>query len=193
MATNAEINALGQMRFDIPHLRMVEAGVRYDFDALAYMVVGDRGYVVKGFEIITAAVGDEVSSVTIKVAGSKVIHPLASEAGSIFAVPTNRAVEVLNPQTNSRMQSSCQPSSTNYIGIDLKRSADATTADIVQFLEPDTNTEFPQKLPLRRTLDYVWVVSQTDFSYNRSVVPVAIIETDVQNQIVTIQDPYCAG
>ena len=188
MAVNAELNALGQMRVDIPHLKMIESGVRYDFDALAYMLTGDASYIVKGFELVSGAIGDEATKITYKVAGSKVIHPLASESGSFFVVPSNRPNDVLNSSLNPRMRGSCQPNSTNYIGIDLLRSADSTTADTVQFLNPSLNTESPQKVPLRRTLDYVWVITIPDFSYNKSVLPVAIVTTDAFNRITEIVD-----
>ena len=188
MATNSEINALSQQRLDIPHLRFFESGVRYDLDSLAYMLVGEAQYVVKGFELLGVAVGSDATKITFKVAGSKVIHPLASESGSIFSVPSNRANEILDPSTNTRMSGSCQPSSINYIGIDLKRSADPSTADIVQFLDPSQNTESSQKVPLRRTIDYVWIISQTDFTFNKSICSVAIVVTDNKNTVSSITD-----
>jgi hypothetical protein len=188
MAVNAEFNWLGQQRVDIPHLKMVESGVRYDFDALSTMLTGDASYIVRGFSLLGATVGAEASTISIQTAGSRLIHPLASESGSVFAVPSNRPIEYLNPQTSSRMRGAIQPNSTNFIGVDLRRSADSTTGDIVQFLSPTLGTESDQKVPLRRTLDYVFVIGQTDFSFNRSVAPVAIVVTDSANAIVSVKD-----
>ncbi len=189
MAVNAELNALGQQRLDIPHLRLVESGVRYDFDALAYSLVGDASYIVKGFEVLSIDLGvTEATKISIKTAGSRLLHPLASESGSVFAVPSNRPIEVLDPNLSSRMQGSCQPNSVNFIGIDLIRSADSSTADVVQFLDPSQNTESPIKVPLRRTLDYKFIITKTDFSYNRSVAPIAIVTTDAQNRVTAFKD-----
>jgi hypothetical protein len=188
MAVNADGNWLGQERVDVPHLRLIESGVRYDFDSLAYILVGEQPMVIKGFELLSNPVGFEASLLTFKVAGSKVIHPLASESGSIFSVPTARANEVINPNINTRVLSSIQPNSVNFIGIDLQRSPDASTADVVQLLDPSLNQESPQKVPLRRTLDYVWIVSAVDFTFNRSVCPVAIVTTNALNVVTAFQD-----
>src|ERR1017187_5832012 len=183
MAVLGELNVLGQQRLDTPHLRMIESGIRGDFDALGYMLVGETPMVIKGFEILSAQVGAEATTITFNVAGSKVIHPLSSESGRIFAVPSNRPIEILVPLTNPKMQGSIQPNSTNFIGIDLKRTADPSTADTTMFLDPSLDIESAQKVPLRRTLDYVWVISQTSFEYNKSVCPVAIVVTNNQNTI----------
>ena len=188
MAVLGELNVLGQQRLDVPHLRMLESGVRGDFDALGYMLVGETPMVIKGFEILSAQVGAEATTITFNVAGSKVIHPLSSESGSIFAVPSNRPIEILDPLTNPKMQGSIQPNSTNFIGIDLKRTADPSTADTTMFLDPSLDIESAQRVPLRRTLDYVWVISQTSFEYNKSVCPVAIVVTNNQNTILSITD-----
>jgi hypothetical protein len=188
MASNGEFNWLGQQRADAPHLKMVESGVRGDLDALAYILVGEQPMVVKGFELLSSPIGLEASLITFKVASSKILHPLASESGSIYAVPSSRANEVIDPNMNSRVQGSIQPGTVNYIGIDLKRSSDATTADSVMFLDPSQNKEAAQKVPLRRTLDHVWIVSQTSFSFNRSVCPVAIVTTNNLNVVTAFQD-----
>jgi hypothetical protein len=188
MASNGEFNWLGQQRADAPHLKMIESGVRGDLDALAYILVGEQPMVIKGFELFSSPVGLEASLITFKVASSKILHPLASESGSIYAVPSNTANEVIDPNSNSRVRGSIQPGTVNYIGIDLKRSADATTADSVMFLDPSQNKEAAQKVPLRRTLDHVWIVSQVDFTFNRSVCPVAIVTTNNLNVVTAFQD-----
>ena len=188
MAVNSELNLLGQELLTVPHVKMLESGVRGDFDALAYMLVGETSSIVKGFDQVGIAIGYSASLLKFKVSGAKVIHPLASENGSIFSVSTTRDIELLDPTTNTRMTGACQPSSTNYIGIDLKRTADASTADSMQFLDPSTDTEFPQKIPTRRTLDYQWIISKTPFSFNLSVAPVAIVVTDEYNNVASFHD-----
>jgi hypothetical protein len=167
---------------------MVESGVRGDFDALGYMLVAQAPQIITGFKVFSNPVGFEASLLTFQVAGSKIVHPLASESGSIFAVPTSRANEVINPNLNIRVLSSIQPNSVNFIGIDLQRSPDASTADVVEMLDPSLNQESPQKVPLRRTLDYVWIVSQVSFDFNRSVCPVAIVTTNALNVVTVFQD-----
>jgi hypothetical protein len=188
MASLGEFNWLGQGRVDIPHLRMIESSMRGDLDALGYMLVAQTPQIVTGFELLSDPTGKEASLLTFKVAGSKLIHPLASDSGSIFAVPSNRPNEVINPVINPRIPGAIQPNAVNFIGIDLKRSADASTADSVAFLDPSQNTETSQKVPLRRTLDYVWVISQTDFTYNRSVCAVAIVTTNNLNVVTAFKD-----
>jgi hypothetical protein len=188
MAVNSELNWLGQQRVDLPHLRMIESGVRYDFDSLAYMLVGETPQIVRGFELITGSVGLEATKIVIKTAGSKVIHNLASDSGSIFAVPYSRDNETLDPTTNTRMVGSCSPNSTNYIGIDLKKSADPSTADLAQFIVPLENIEDGQKVPLRRTMDYVFIIRQVDFSLDKSICPLLIVTTNNKNVITSIKD-----
>ena len=188
MAVLSELNLLGQELLTVPHVKMLESGVRGDFDALAYMLIGETSAIVKGFDQVGTAVGISSSLLAFKSAGAKIIHPLASENGSIFSVSTTRDLEVLDPNTNTRMTGACQPSSTNYIGIDLKRTADASTADVMQFLDPSQDQEFPQKVPTRRTLDYQWIISKTPFSFNLSVAPVAIVVTDQLNNISSFHD-----
>ena len=101
MASLGEFNWLGQGRVDIPHLRMIESGVRGDLDALGYMLVGDGCQIVKGWELLSDPTGKEPSLLTFKVAGSKLIHPLASDSGSIFAVPSTPFAGSLTASPNS--------------------------------------------------------------------------------------------
>lgn len=188
MAVNSEFNWLGQQRVDLPHLKLIESAVRYDFDALAYMIVGETPQIVRGFDLIFGGVGVEASRITIKTAGAKVIHNLASDSGSIFSVPSTRALEILDPSTNTRMEGSFSPDTTNYVSIDLRRTVDSSTSDLVQFLSPSTNTESGQKVPLRRTLDYKFIIRKTDFSFDLSLLPILIVTTNKLNVITAIKD-----
>jgi len=188
MAVGSEQNWLGQQRCDTPHLRMVEAGVRGDFDALGYIMVNQTPMIVTGFTFASAVIGNLSNTLSFNVAGSKLIHPLATESGSVFAIPSNRPVDILNPLTNTRMSGSITSGTVNYIGIDLLRSADSTTADTVTFLDPSTNQEYTQETPLRRTIDYTWVITTTPFSYNKSVCPVAVVTVNALGVMTEIVD-----
>lgn len=189
MAVLRQQNWLGQQRADVGHLRAEDAGVDGDFDVLAGVIMaGKLASVVTGFvTVTTGAVGNSAEALVIRTAGSSVIHFEAAESGSIFRVPENRAPETLSA-TNPRVAGSFTPNTTNFVGIDLKRSADDSTADTVQFLDPDTDAETPVVVPLARTLDYVIVVSTTEFSATPGICPVAKVVTDSSNRVVFIED-----
>src|SRR5688572_11059469 len=188
MAVIRQANLLGQQRLDIPHLRSLEAAVAGDFDLLAgEILAGMDPLVVTGFETIVASAGSPASSLLIRVAGSIILHPEASESGTIFKVPEDRAIETLNA-ANSRVPGSFTASSTNYVGVDLRRTADPTTADTVQFLDPETNLEAPKTVPLARTLDYVFVISTQDFSTTPGIAPLVKVVTDAFNNVSSIED-----
>lgn len=181
-------NWLGQQRVDVPHLRSVEAGVAGDFDALAgVMIAGKVASVVKGFTFASGYAGKDVSALQLLTAGGAVLHFQASESGTIFTVPDDRAPEVLST-TNPRLSGSFVPNATNFVGIDLVRTADDTTSDIVQFLDANTNTETPARVALARTLDYLVVVSTNEFSATPNVLPVAKVVTDPSNKVLSVTD-----
>src|SRR5579859_907124 len=149
MAVEREANLLGQQRVDVPHPRAVESGARYDFDALAgEALAGLEALVVKGFGLVTSPspIGSPCTALTLLTAGSRLLHPLASEAGTVHLVPADRAPEVLSP-SNPRVTGSFTPGTTNYVGVDLARAADASTSDVVQFYEPDSAQEGPARVP----------------------------------------------
>ena len=189
MAVIRQQQFLGQSRIDAPHLRAVESGVAHDFDVLAgAMIAGLVPTVISGFTLIeTGAVGNSAESLVLQTAGGSLIHYNAAENGSIFSVPDDRANETLGP-TNSKVVGSFTPNSTNFVGVDLVRRADDTTADTVQFFDADTDLETPHNVPLARTLDYRIVVSTTEFSATPGVCPVAKVVTNSANQVVSITD-----
>jgi hypothetical protein len=189
MAVLRQTQFLGQMRVDSGALRALEAGVAGDFDALCGVVMaGKQGLVVTGFNLVTTgAIGNDATSLVLRTAAGSMINFEAAESGSIFRVPEDRTPEILNG-TNPRISGAFTPSTTNFIGLDLKRSADDSTADTVQFLNPDTDTETPVVVPLARTLDYVIVVSTTEFSATPGLCPIAKVVTDSSNKVVSIED-----
>ena len=196
MAVNREFNWLGQERIDIPYLRMIESAIRYDFDASAYAVVGNTSQIITGFDVAggydttlnnSQYYGQAPQTIQINVGGAKIIHPLATESGSFFVVSTSRTYEVLNA-SNSKITGSFATNSTNFVGIDLLKSADSTTADVVQLLDMSTDTETPTKVPLARTLDYQFYISTTDFSYSPNIAPVCIVITNSQGVVSSVID-----
>ena len=189
MAAQRQQNWQGQQRIDLPHLRAVESGVAYDFDLLAGEILAGRlPVVVQGFEVLTAgAVGADAEALVVKTAEGIVIHYEASEAGSIHRVPADRADEVLAP-TNARVLGSFTPGATNFVGLDLVRLSDDSTADVVQFLTPSTNEETAQTVALARSMDYRIVVSTQEFSATPGICPIAKVVTNLQNKVVTITD-----
>ena len=180
---------------------MLESGVRYDFDAAAYSIVGNSSQIITGFDVIggygsgpgyTSYYGVSPSKIQINVNGARIIHPLATESGSFFAVSTTRTYEILGTNNSStpnpKVTGNFTSNSTNFVGIDLLKSADSTTADVVQLLNMSTDTEVATKMPLSRTLDYQFYISTTDFSYSPNIAPVCIVKTDNQGNVVYVVD-----
>lgn len=190
MAVKRQMNFLGQARIDAPHFRSLESAICNDFDVLAGSIIaGDAPYVIKGFSIVNPSVlGNPAEEALLEVAGGLIMHPTASEAGTIFSVSATQADEVLDSVSNVRVTGSFQASTANYVGLDLLRSADDTTTDVVQFLSADTLTEVSRSVPLARTLNYQIYVSTEDFDINSQLIPIAIINTDVNNAVTSVVD-----
>ncbi len=189
MPVGRTTNILGQMRLDVPMFRQLDGGDAYDSDVLAGRVLADaRPLVVRGFKMLVAgAVGRSADSLVLQVAGGILINITATEAGSVLRVPDNRTDETLRA-TNARVDGGFTANSTNYVGLDLLRSADETTSDTAHFLDQDSNEEFPAQVPLARTLDYRIVISTTTFASTPNLVPISIVATDPQNRVSSIQD-----
>lgn len=180
---------LGQERLDVPQLRSTDASVAGDFDVLAGQIIsGKEPLVVSGFQVITSnTMGIDASSVQIVTANSLAMHFLASENGTIFNVPADRPIETLNA-SNPRLSGAFTANTVNFVGFDLRRSADASTSDVVQFLDANTLLETAKRVPLARTLDYVITISTQDFSLTPGVCPIARIMTDANNRVTSIED-----
>ncbi len=188
MAVQRQQNWLGQQRVDVQHARAIESGVAYDFDVAGQLVAGRVPTVVSGFTFqLAGAVGNDAEDLTLQVAGSMLLHYFATESGSFFRVDDDRDDEVLGP-TNPRVDGSFTPGTINYVGLDLVRLADDSTADDVQFLVPSTNVERSQRTPLARSMDYRLKVSTNEFGSTPGVLPLALVETDSSNRVVTLTD-----
>jgi len=177
-------NFLGQQRVDAPHLRALESAVAADFDVLAGRVMGgSRAMVVRGFTLTNITAGSAASGIQLSTADGIIFNVNSTEAGTLLWVPADRAAETLNGATNSRVDGSFTAGQVNYIGVDMRRSADDTTSDLVQFMDASSLLESPRNVPLARTLDYRIVISTTPFSSSPNIVPVAKVKTNAQNQI----------
>lgn len=189
MSVLRQANLLGQQRLDVPHLRAIESSIAADFDLLAGRIMaGEKPLTVKGLELATTgAIGSPATSLQLAVAGAMVLHYQASEHGSIFSVPADAAVELLN-STNAKVIGSFTAGQVNYVGLDLRRSADDSTADLVMFMDADTKLETPKSVPLARTLQYRIVISTTDFSSTPALLPIAKVTTNGTNIVTAIED-----
>ncbi len=189
MAIKRQENWLGQQRVDVPHLKSIESAVANDFDLLAgKMLSGKLPLILKGFTISTVGTaGTAVETLQLNVAGGLLMHYGASESGTIFSVPDTQATEVLSA-TNSNVLGSFTAGVTNYIGLDLIRSSDTSTSDLVQFYDINTNKEVPETVPLARTMQYKIVISTQNFTVSSNIVPIAKVVTTSGNLISSITD-----
>lgn len=190
MAVGRQLNLQGQWRLDVAHLRSIESAVAYDFDVLAGAILGGKtGYIVNGFTLYNSAggtlIGATKGNLRLATAGGTVIHYNGSYNGSVLMVPSGRAAE--SPALTSNVK--------NYIGLNYVRAPDASTADIVQFLNTSVNppVEVAVSTPLAQTLDYTLVITQHPNNFASPAqgvtsVPIAIVEVDVGNNIVSVQD-----
>ena len=189
-------NWLGQQRVDVPYLRAVESAVAADFDALGQSVVSSMPYIVTGFNIpvVPSPVGLPATQLLLNTANGVALHSTASESGTIFTVPSNRPQEILNSATNTNVVGNFSANQTNYVGIDLIRSSDSSTSDQVQFLPANAGvsnapvSEISKVVPLARTLNYRIVIQNQTFSSTSNIAPVAIVATDINNNVVSVED-----
>jgi hypothetical protein len=188
MAVGRQLNVKGQMRIDVPHLRLIESGVVYDFDTLAGgILAGKLPYVVTGFVPAAWTNGSPATSLSLVTADSIFVNYQASENGSMLMVPANRLPEALTV-TNSRVIGSFTVSQTNYVSLDLTRTEDASTSDVVHFIDPATLQGTPKIIPLGRTMDYQIYISTSPFSTSPQRCPVMKVVTDANNNIVSVTD-----
>ena len=189
MSVSRQFNWLGQMRVDVPHLRTIDSSNANDFDTLAGIALaGQQSLVVNGFLLITSnAVGQPATNLQLQVDPGVIWHYNASENGSIFRTPVGTAPQQLT-STNPVVLGSFTAGQLNYVGLDLQRSSDPSTSDLVEFLDADTLVEDPETVPLARTLNYVIVISTSDFTSQPNVLPLALVTTDASNNVLSLQD-----
>jgi hypothetical protein len=189
MAVLRQANLLGNQRLDVPHLRALESATAADFDVVAGRVQGGgKALVIRGFELSNYAVGTAVTSVQLNTADGVLYNQNATESGTFLWVPLDRPVEVLDSALNARVDGAFVAGSVNYVGIDLTRTADATTTDSVKFLDADTLLEQGYEVPLARTFDYRIVITSTPFSALPHLTPIAKITADANSLVSVVED-----
>ena len=189
MAVKRRQNWQGQQRVDVPHLKSVESAISHDFDQLiSGLVIGeDKSYVVRGLKInMPGSIGSSASGLQLLVEDSAFLHGASNESGTFYTIPTGTPAEILSSTTNERVQGSFTPNTDNYVGIEFVRGVDDTTADQVYFWNPTTNIEITKTVPLAIIQDYKIVISTSSFGSN--VLPVAVVQTDSSNNVVSITD-----
>jgi hypothetical protein len=143
--------------------------------------------VVRGFTISNAG-AIAANTLELVTADGVLINVNATASGSMLWVSSDRAVEVLNPSTNTRIDGSWTAGATNYVGLDLSRTADTETTSIIQFKDPDTGLETPRSVPTAQTLDYVIVINTLPFSSQPNVVPIATVTLNSSSNVSTMTD-----
>jgi hypothetical protein len=189
MSVRRRQNWLGQQRVDVPHLKSIESAVSNDFDELiSGLVIGEnKSYVVRGFEInMPGAIGSSANGLQLIVADTSILHGASNESGTFYNIPTGTPAEILSSTTNDRVEGAFTPSTDNYIGVEFVREVDDATVDQVYFWNPTTNVEITKTVPLALILDYKVVISTSSFASN--VLPVAIVQTDASNNVISITD-----
>lgn len=189
MAVRRSQNWLNQQRVDVPHLRSVESAIRNDFDELfVSLILGEsESYVIRGLEIeMAGAIGSSANGLQLIVENSSVLHGKSDESGTFFQIPSGTSNQVLSATTNVKVEGAFTPSALNYVSIEFVRAVDDSTTSQVYLWNPTTGSEITKTLPLAETLDYKIVVSSTVFASN--VLPIAIVETDSSNNVLSIQD-----
>ena len=178
-------------------LRQVESATCADFDVLGNNIITSSSpVVINGFtiSISPSPIGQPANQLYLTTAGGTVCHPLASEAGSFFTVPTNRSPELLNSLSNTNVYGTFSASASNIVGIDLIRTSDPTTNNLASFIpagaipNSSNNQEIQQIVPFARTLNYRIVISNSLFGNASNICPIAIVTTDSNNNVVSIED-----
>jgi len=189
MSILRQFNFLGQERLDVVHFRSIESSIAADADVLVGRALAvQKPLVVRGFNLaIAGAIGAPATNLQVVVADGIIFNLNATESGTFFWVPANRAPEILN-SSNPNVTGSFTAAQTNYIGVDLIRSADTTTSDLVKFLDANTLLEISKNVPLGRTLNYRFVISTSAFSTQPNICPIAKVITNSSNIVTSIVD-----
>jgi hypothetical protein len=182
-------NFKNNQRLDISHLKMIESSITDDLQVITdNIIAGNSTIIIRGFTIpVTDIIGNPATSLQMTVADSALIHTLSGEDGSLFTIPASQSPDTLN-SANPRVVGSFIPSITNYIGVGLVRSIDATTAETVSILDDATKTEFSQKVPLGDVLDYRIYIQTANFDSTSNICPVAIIRLGTNCEVISISD-----
>lgn len=191
MAVRRSYNALNQVRVSVPDIRGIESAIRSDFDELLGGLITGAGkpYIVRGFEIeMAGSIGSSANSLQVIVERSSILHSTSATAGTFFVVPVGSPSQTLSSTVNPKVLGSFTPGSLNYVGIDYSRQVDNSTAIQRYFWSPATRSEFVKTAPQAELLDYRLVISVSPFTSNPNVLPLAVIETDGANNVLSVED-----
>lgn len=169
-------------------MRSIESAVRFDFDDLYKgLLTSGNSYVIRGFELeIAGSIGSSATGLQLIVDDSAILHGNASVAGTQYVVEPGTSNEVLNSNTNTRVDGSFVPGTVNYIGLDFERTPDSSTVSQTYFWNVVTKTEFTKNVPQSLTLNYVIVISSSPFT--SEILPIATVLTDSSNNVVEVTD-----
>lgn len=184
MAAIRQGNFLGQARIDVRDMRAIESAMAADWDIFAgQMFAGKRPSVLYGMNLLTTnAINAPALDLRVSVADALILHYGATDSGTIYRAPSDRVSEQLTT-TNPRVTGSWSAGVTNYVGLVLIRTADATTADVSKFYVPDTDSEVAKTVPLGRTLDYKFFISPLPFSAQSTILPIAKVILDANSKV----------
>ena len=188
MAVRRSFNALNQVRVSVPDFRGIESAVRADFDELlSGLITGaSKPLVIRGFELDPSGINQSAESLVMTVADSAILHGTSTTAGTFLTIPSSETAQVLNSNTNAKVQGSFTPNSLNYIGIEYARQADSSTSIQRYFWSPATKSEFIKTAPQSELLDYRIIISPSSFAVN--VLPIAVVQTDAGGGVESIED-----
>ena len=133
MAIKRQFNFLGNQRVDVPHLRLIESAVAADFQSLSgVFMAGSQALIGSGVVLLdTGMVGQPSNTLVLRMANASLLHGAATEPGGIFTVPATQPDDTLNA-ANAAVVGSFAPNVTNYIAIDLVRTADPTKLQLLE-------------------------------------------------------------
>ncbi len=190
MAVQRRNNVLSQERIDCPAFRSIESASSADWDTFIQAFITGTGnpYVINGFAINFASnpIGGASTNLQIVVSGGSLLATTASQSGTFYLVPVGTPNVVLNAATTPNVSGSFVPSSFNYVGIDYYRFQDPTTDQQFALWDPTAQDEDQIIAPAAIILNYEVVISSSIWASN--ILPIAIVETDSSNNVVSITD-----
>jgi hypothetical protein len=185
MSNKRRLTGYSGFRFDLPHLRLIESSITGDFDDLIKGVLTglDRPYVVRGFNIVgaTADLNANVRGMRLRVKDSVLLHPTATEPGSILVVPPDEPDFQLDT-SNPRVIGDWVPG-TNYVAIDYRRNIDNSTMDQTAGWSASEKTEIQKSVPIGYLMDFRVIITSTGFG---NYLPLYTVEINSSEQITKV-------
>lgn len=181
MAIKESRNWVRNQRVDVTDLRAIDQAAIYDAAMLLKCFQNQTPYILSGFTIPTVGITGPATALQVVVDGAVVWIPNNQE-GSYLKIDPGTPNEVLSG-SNPKVIGAFSPNQNNYLGVRLKRRADAATSDLVAIWDVDAQVEFNKTVPRGLVLGYEFVISSTDFG---DTVPIAIIKTSLSNNVESI-------